>query len=90
MALLNINREVDDQFYRYKMPRLTAKVEGKGNGIKTLIPNMVEVAKALNRPPSYPTKFFGCELGAQVQMQVEAERYIVNGAHEVGLPFAKK
>jgi len=35
MAALNVNRNVSDVFYRYKMPRLLAKVEGKGNGIKT-------------------------------------------------------
>lgn len=29
-----------------------------------------------------PTKYFGCELGAQVQMDAKAERYIVNGAHD--------
>jgi len=32
------------------MPRLMAKVEGKGNGIKTVIVNMAEVAKAIGRP----------------------------------------
>jgi len=37
---------------RYKMPRLIAKVEGKGNGIKTVIPNMGDVARALGRPPT--------------------------------------
>ncbi|KAG5198395.1 hypothetical protein JEQ12_008085 [Ovis aries] len=73
---------VSDQFYRYKMPRLIAKVEGKGNGIKTVIVNMVDVAKALNRPPTYPTKYFGCELGAQTQFDVKNDRYIVNGSHE--------
>lgn len=31
---------------------LLLQVEGKGNGIKTVIVNMVDVAKALNRPPT--------------------------------------
>uniref|UniRef100_A0A2K5PJ09 Eukaryotic translation initiation factor 5 n=1 Tax=Cebus imitator TaxID=2715852 RepID=A0A2K5PJ09_CEBIM len=79
---VNVNRSVSDQFYRYKMPRLIAKVEGKGNGIKTVIVNMVDVAKALNRPPTYPTKYFGCEPGAQTQFDVKNDRYIVNGSHE--------
>lgn len=30
----------------------TLQVEGKGNGIKTVIVNMVEIAKALQRPPA--------------------------------------
>lgn len=63
------------------MPRLVAKVEGKGNGIKTVIVNMAEVAKALGRPPTYPTKYFGCELGAQTQFDFKNERFIVNGSH---------
>lgn len=50
MGSLNVNRNVSDAFYRYKMPRLMAKVEGKGNGIKTVIVNMAEVAKAIGRP----------------------------------------
>ncbi|KAF4531748.1 hypothetical protein B566_EDAN014488 [Ephemera danica] len=79
---VNVNRNVSDPFYRYKMPRLMAKVEGKGNGIKTVIVNMVEVAKALSRPPTYPTKYFGCELGAQTQFDFKNDRYIVNGSHD--------
>lgn len=82
MANLNINRSVSDAFYRYKMPRLLAKVEGKGNGIKTVIVNMSDVAKALCRPPTYPTKYFGCELGAQTQFDSKNDRFIVNGAHD--------
>ncbi|KAH9564108.1 hypothetical protein CY35_04G006800 [Sphagnum magellanicum] len=83
MALQNIgagNR--DDAFYRYKMPRLVTKIEGRGNGIKTNVVNMVEVAKALARHPSYTTKYFGCELGAQSKFDEKTGTSIVNGAHE--------
>ncbi|KAG0776036.1 hypothetical protein G6F22_012864 [Rhizopus arrhizus] len=82
MATINVRRDVQDSFYRYKMPRLQAKVEGKGNGIKTVVVNMAEIARALSRPPSYPTKYFGCELGAQVKCDDKNERYIVNGDHD--------
>lgn len=82
MASINVNSDVADDFYRYKMPRLIAKVEGKGNGIKTVIVNMPEIAKALSRPPTYPTKYFGCELGAQTQFDHKNERFIVNGSHD--------
>ncbi|XP_039248292.2 eukaryotic translation initiation factor 5-like [Styela clava] len=82
MALLNVNRDVKDQFYRYKMPSILAKVEGKGNGIKTVIVNMVDIAKALGRPPTYACKYFGCELGAQTQFDIKNDRYIVNGSHD--------
>lgn len=80
MASVNIRRDVDDKFYRYKMPALQTKIEGKGNGIKTVIPNMDDIAKALSRPPTYPTKFFGCELGAQTSFA--NDRYLVNGQHQ--------
>lgn len=82
MGSVNVNRNVSDAFYRYKMPRIQAKVEGKGNGIKTVIVNMVDVAKAIGRPATYPTKYFGCELGAQTQFDFKNERFIVNGAHD--------
>jgi len=80
-AVVNIRRDVDDKFYRYRMPVLQTKIEGKGNGIKTVIPNMSDVARALSRPPTYTTKFFGCELGAQTSFDEKNDRYIVNGAH---------
>lgn len=63
------------------MPVLLTKIEGKGNGIKTVVPNMSDVARALSRPPTYPTKFFGSELGAQTSVDEKNDRYIVNGAH---------
>ncbi|ERN16114.1 eukaryotic translation initiation factor 5 [Amborella trichopoda] len=83
MALQNIgaaNR--DDAFYRYKMPRMITKIEGRGNGIKTNVVNMVEIAKALARPASYTTKYFGCELGAQSKFDDKTGVSLVNGAHD--------
>lgn len=83
MALQNIGASnSDDAFYRYKMPRMVTKIEGRGNGIKTNIVNMVEIAKALARPPAYTTKYFGCELGAQSKFDEKTGTSLVNGAHE--------
>lgn len=83
MALLNIGEgNKDDAFYRYKMPKLITKIEGRGNGIKTNLVNMVDVAKALARPPSYTTKYFGCELGAQSKFDEKSGTALVNGAHD--------
>ena len=31
---------------------------------------------------SDPTKYFGCELGAQTQFDFKNDRYIVNGSHD--------
>ncbi|XP_065847751.1 eukaryotic translation initiation factor 5-like [Euphorbia lathyris] len=83
MALQNIGASnSDDAFYRYKMPRMMTKIEGRGNGIKTNVVNMVEIAKALARPPAYTTKYFGNELGAQSKFDEKTGTSLVNGAHE--------
>jgi translation initiation factor 5 len=43
---------------------------------------MVEIAKALARPASYTTKYFGCELGAQSKFDEKTGTSLVNGSHE--------
>ncbi|KAB8349697.1 hypothetical protein FH972_023712 [Carpinus fangiana] len=82
MGTVNIRRDVSDPFYRYKMEKLQSKIEGKGNGIKTVITNLSSVAHSLARPPSYVIKYFGFELGAQTNIDPSDDRWIVNGAHE--------
>jgi len=83
MALQNIGASnSDDAFYRYKMPKMITKIEGRGNGIKTNIVNMVDIAKALARPPSYTTKYFGNELGAQSKFDEKTGVALVNGGHD--------
>lgn len=82
MALVNVRRDVSDAFYRYKMERLQTKIEGKGNGIKTVVVNLSSVAQSLARPGSYLIKYFGFELGAQTNMDPADDRWIINGAHD--------
>lgn len=82
MSLINIRRDVTDAFYRYKMERLVTKIEGKGNGIKTVIVNLSSVAQSLARPGSYVIKYFGFELGAQTNIDPPDDRWIINGAHD--------
>ncbi|KAL0360148.1 UNVERIFIED_CONTAM: Eukaryotic translation initiation factor 5 [Sesamum radiatum] len=43
---------------------------------------MVDIAKALGRPASYTTKYFGCELGAQSKFDEKTGTSHVNGAHD--------
>lgn len=84
MATVNIPSYHDDPNYRYKMPRVKAKVEGRGNGVKTNIMNMAEIARALKRAPEYATKFCGCELGASSKFEAAEGKAIVNGIHPEG------
>jgi translation initiation factor 5 len=53
------------------MPVLLTKIERKCNDQRTVVPP----------PPTYPTKFFGSELGTQTSVDETNDRYIVNGAH---------
>ncbi|KFY28433.1 hypothetical protein V491_00470 [Pseudogymnoascus sp. VKM F-3775] len=84
MATVNIRRDVSDPFYRYKMEKIQSKIEGKGNGIKTVIVNLSSVAQSLARPGAYVIKYFGFELGAQTNSNPADDRWIINGAHEAG------
>ena len=79
MEMVNIPRDVEDSHYRYKMPAIAVKIEGRGNGIKTRLTNILEISRSLDRSFSYIIKFFGFELGAQVDIRGD---YLVNGRHD--------
>jgi len=84
--LINISgtTAIDDPAYRYKMPTVVGKIEGRGNGIKTVISNISDLGVSLHRSPPEVNKFFGCELGAQTSYSEETDRAVVNGAHTDG------
>lgn len=71
----------DDIYYRYKMPAVQTKVEGSGNGIKTVIPNIHEICVAINRPEEVLMKFFQFELGAQRTVSTKDDKFLLMGAH---------
>lgn len=63
---VNIPRSVVDPNYRYSMPLLEQRIEGKGINIHTTLLNLDSVAKALRTNKDYILKFFGYELSIQV------------------------
>lgn len=64
--MLNINGDQNDEFYRYKMPKLQSHKGGSGNGCFTIIDNLKEVSQSFNHPESVLLKFIGYVLGANV------------------------
>ena len=61
--MLNINGKIDDS-YRYKMPALKSNINGKGNGIFTIITNINDVSKYINQPPALLLKFLSVYNGS--------------------------
>lgn len=47
---ININRNANDPFYRYKMPSPLVRLAGKGNGSYIFIDNIEDICKSLNTP----------------------------------------
>jgi translation initiation factor 2 beta subunit (eIF-2beta)/eIF-5 len=80
-TLVNIPRSNTDTFYRYKMPIIEVKIEGKGNGIRTVVPNMEKIMKALDRPMDYGAKFIGFELGTKTKCDSTHHNCVFAGKH---------
>lgn len=81
--MINIGGDARDKSYRYKMPRLEIKIQGSGNGIKTVLCNVDSVSKALRIHPSFLIRHFGIDLGAQsrIESQSGKNRGILTGSH---------
>lgn len=71
MAVRNIGGDSHDRSYRYKRPVLTINVIGKGNGIKTILTNIDDVAISLKCPKEYLIKFIGVEMSTMVHISTD-------------------
>lgn len=58
---INIGGSIDP-FFRYKMPSIQVKHEGKGNGVKTVLKNLKDVSKSLNRESGDVLQYIAAEL----------------------------
>lgn len=83
MSKINIFREDEDEHSRYKMPKLETRIEGRGNGIKTILINIYEISKSLKRPVEYLTKFLGIELGSKCYYDKNKKEGIIMGSQHL-------
>lgn len=79
MSSLNVNPDAQDPFYRYKMPALETKVEGRGNGIRTIMVNLEAVSEAIYTTATTLLGFIRTEVGTQGKLK--DGRYFVTGSH---------
>lgn len=70
-----------DMYQRYTMPAIITKIEGSGNGIKTVLPNIFEICTAINRPTEVLMKFFQFECGAQRTVS-RNQKCLLMGQHQ--------
>lgn len=76
---ININGS-DDPSYRYQMSSVIIKIEGRGNGIKTILINIQDICKSLDRPLSHIIKYIGCELNTNSYYDKDIDKVILKGS----------
>jgi len=65
-----------------KLPAIKAVKESRGNGAKTNVTNVVQVAKTVKRDPEYLTKYFGVEMGLSARFDNGSGYCVITGHHE--------
>lgn len=83
VVFVNVCCDVFDNFYCYKMECIQIKIEGKGNGIKIVVVNLSSVVQFLVCFGFYFIKYFGFELGVQINIDFVDDCWIINGVYEV-------
>jgi len=71
----------NDKNFRWKMDPLQTKVEGRGNGIKTVLVNVEDIATQMRTDPRYITKYLGIDVGALSNWKEKRRVGVINGSH---------
>lgn len=74
--------KANDAHYRYMMPAMIIKGEGRGNGVKTVFPNIRDICLAINRPEKILMKFFQTTLGAARNVSEKDDKFLIMGTHD--------
>lgn len=67
--LININNS-NDIFYRYKMPMVSIKHQGKGNGKLTELINIEDITKSINTPTKILLQYITFSLGTNFKNNI--------------------
>ena len=67
---------------KYKFGTLDMALEPRPILTSHELVQLFQTRKKKKKTFSDPTKYFGCELGAQTQFDLKNDRYIVNGSHD--------
>jgi translation initiation factor 2 beta subunit (eIF-2beta)/eIF-5 len=65
-----------------EIPIVIGKIEGRGNGIKTNVSNVVQISKIIKRHPAWTSKYLGCELGCVNSYDFDSGYSVLTGKHE--------
>jgi len=73
-----------DLYYRYTMPGIVVKHEGKGKMKKSVLVNIKEVCERIGRPPDYLITYLGQKLSAMAKTEKDLALSYVTGHHDLG------
>lgn len=74
-----------DLYFRYKMPAIAVKHEGKGKMKKSVVVNIKEVSESIGRPADYLMTYLGQKLSATAKLEKDLSLSYVTGHHDPGL-----
>jgi translation initiation factor 2 beta subunit (eIF-2beta)/eIF-5 len=72
-----------DPHYRYKMPAIAVKHEGRGKMKKSVLTNVREVSASIGRPIDYLVTYLGQKLGSSAKVERDSGLSYVTGHHNI-------